>query len=108
MGLPAGETKVLETLRDIEMKGTKTVNLNASNAHCSELCESPKLAQNICQYGSSCKVKTSDCSKSGECNCSLTLTCLEVSEEFRLLPRMDAEKIKQSATENRQVTTFRI
>ncbi len=49
---------------------------NTSNAHCSELCESPKLAQNICQYGSSCKVKTSDCSKSGICNCSLTLTCL--------------------------------
>jgi hypothetical protein len=44
-GMTPAETTILESLRDIEMSGKKTVNLNTTNAHCSELCESPKLAQ---------------------------------------------------------------
>ncbi len=106
-GLTSSETKVIEGLRDIEMKGNKTVNLNTSNEHCSQLCESPKLAQNICQYGSSCKVKSSDCFQESVCNCSLTLTCLEVSDEFRNLMEMKAEKIKENAAKNLQVTFSR-
>ena len=43
------EIKAIESLKDINMRGKKTVSFNASYFHCSELCESPKLAQETCQ-----------------------------------------------------------
>jgi hypothetical protein len=85
------------------MKGQKTINFNASKPNCKQLCDSPKLAQNICQYGSACKVKSSDCADNSVCNCSLTLTCLEVNEEFKNLLEMDAKTIKANAVQNKKV-----
>ena len=49
------------------------------------------------------KVKTSNCTKDSICNCSLTLTCLEVSNDFKMLKNLTAKKIRLNAAENRQV-----
>jgi len=41
--------QALESLRTIDLSGNKTVNFNTSHDHCSELCESPRLATETCQ-----------------------------------------------------------
>ena len=52
------------------------------------------------------KVKTSNCTKDSICNCSLTLTCLEVSNDFKMLKNLTAKKIRLNAAENRQVISL--
>jgi hypothetical protein len=41
------------------------------------------------------------------CNCSLTLTCMQVSQEFKELKFMTAQEIKEKAAANRKVIHHR-